>query len=124
MSKKIQGVAFGGAVLISFCLWLNPTSTASPSTGAESSAIPESDARSLYNKRCADCHGRDGRAKSFKGKLTHARDLTDAQWQDRVSDERIYNSISNGKEKMPAFKKKLSEAEINSLTAYVRNLKK
>jgi len=124
MSKKIQGVVFGGAVLISFCLWLNPTSTASPSTGAESSAIPESDARSLYNKRCADCHGRDGRSKSFKGKLTHARDLTDAQWQDRVSDERIYNSISNGKEKMPAFKKKLSEAEINSLTAYVRNLKK
>ncbi len=124
MSKKLQGVALGAAVLISFCLWLNPTSTASPATATESSAMPETDARGLYNKRCADCHGRDGRSKSLKGKLTHARDLTDAQWQDRVSDERIYNSISNGKEKMPAFKKKLSEGEINSLTTFVRNLKK
>ena len=82
------------------------------------------DVGSLYNKRCAECHGKDGRSKSFKGKLTHARNLADAEWQERVSDERIYNSISNGKEKMPAFGKKLSEAEINSLVTYVRNLKK
>jgi len=92
---------------------------------AESSATEGTDdVSSLYNKKCAECHGKDGRSKSFKGKLTHARDLTNAEWQERVSDERIYNSISKGKEKMPAFGKKLSEAEINSLVTYVRNLKK
>ncbi|MDX6558903.1 MAG: hypothetical protein QOF72_1952 [Blastocatellia bacterium] len=87
--------------------------------------MPENgDTGSLYDKKCAECHGKDGRSKSFRGKHSHARDLTDAEWQQRVSDERIYNSISNGKEKMPAFRKKLSEAEINSLVKYVRDLKK
>jgi mono/diheme cytochrome c family protein len=124
MSKYLQSFALAGAVLISFCLWLHPPGIASAS-GAESSATEGTDdAGSLYNKKCAECHGKDGRAKSFRGKLSHARDLTDADWQQRVSDERIYNSISNGKGKMPAFGKKLSEAEINSLAKYVRDLKK
>jgi len=60
----------------------------------------------------------------LKGKLKHARDLTDATWQDRVSDERLFNSIMNGKGKMPAFGKKISEQEADSLVAYVRGLKK
>jgi mono/diheme cytochrome c family protein len=124
MSKYLQSFALAGAVLISFCLWLHPAGIAS-AAGAESSATRGTDdVGSLYNKKCAECHGKDGRAKSFRGKLSHARDLTDAEWQQRVSDERIYNSISNGKGKMPAFGKKLSEAEINSLAKYVRDLKK
>ncbi len=54
-----------------------------------------------------------------------ARDLTTAEWQDSVSDERIYNSISNGKGKnMPAFKKKFSEAQIDELVNYVRRLRR
>jgi len=122
MSKNLQSFALAGAVLISFGLWLHPASIASGA--ASSPAQANGDAGSLYNKKCAECHGKDGRSKSFRGKLSHARDLTDAEWQQRVSDERIYNSISNGKGKMPAFGKKLSEAEINSLAKYVRDLKK
>ena len=53
-----------------------------------------------------------------------SRNLADAEWQDRVTDERIFNSINNGKGKMPAFGKKLSEADVNSLVNYVRTLKK
>jgi len=41
-----------------------------------------------------------------------------------VSDERIFNSIMNGKGKMPAFGKKLSEPEIDALVTHVRGLKK
>ena len=76
----------------------------------------------LYAKHCASCHGKDGRAKTFKAKFNHARDLTDPLWQDEVSDERLYNSVTNGKKKMPAYRKKLTEAEINSLVTYVRTL--
>src|SRR5437764_1090529 len=54
----------------------------------------------------------------------HARDLTDAAWQSDVTDERIFNSISNGKGKMPSFKKKLTTEQIESLVAYVRGLKR
>ena len=81
-------------------------------------------ATELYSKNCASCHGKDGRAKTLKGKLKHARDLTDPTWQGRVGDERLFNSIMNGKGKMPAFSKKLSEQEIDSLVTYVRALKK
>lgn len=85
------------------------------------------DARSatqLYSKNCASCHGRDGRAKTFKAKLNHARNISDPEWQERVSDERIFNSVMNGKGKMPAYGKKLSEQEIDTLVTYVRGLKK
>jgi len=78
----------------------------------------------LYSGNCASCHGRDGGAKTLKARLNHARKLNDPEWQDRVSDERIFNSIMNGKGKMPSYSRKLSEQEINSLVSYVRGLKK
>ena len=82
------------------------------------------DARAMFDGKCATCHGKDGRAKTFKAKFNKARDLTDAAWQASVSDERIYNSIANGRGKMPAFAKKLSRTEIETLASYVRTLKK
>lgn len=93
------------------------------SSSGEISESPAS-AAELYARNCAKCHGKDGRSKGMKGKLTGARNLADPAWQDRVSDERIFNSINNGKGKMPAFGKKLSEAEAESLVQYVRGLKK
>ncbi len=84
----------------------------------------KSDAATLYKKDCASCHGKDGQAKSLRGKFLDAQNLTDSTWQTKVSDEHIFNVISNGRKKMPAFGKKLSEEEINSLVAYVRGLKK
>jgi cytochrome c6 len=81
-------------------------------------------ANELYSRNCASCHGNNGRSKTIKGKLKHARDLTDSAWQARVSDERIFNSITNGKGKMPSYSKKLTEQEIDSLVGYVRALKK
>ena len=84
----------------------------------------DADATVLFEKKCATCHGKDGESKTFKAKLNHARNLTDAKWQSEVSDERLFNSISNGKGKMPAWGKKLSEKEINSLVTFVRGLKR
>jgi mono/diheme cytochrome c family protein len=94
------------------------------SRNVSASAAPAFDASSVYNNKCASCHGRDGRARSLHSRHEHARDLTSAEWQDGVSDERIYNSISNGKGKMPAFKKKLSDSQIDELVNYVRRLRK
>jgi len=88
-----------------------------------SSPVP-GDAKATFDSKCASCHGKDGRAKSLHAKHVHARDLTDAAWQGNVSDERLFNSISNGKGKMPDFKKKLSEDQIDALVRYVRQLKR
>ena len=82
------------------------------------------DAGSVYTSKCAKCHDRDGRAKSMHARHDKARDLTSGEWQDSVSDERIYNSISNGKGKMPGFKKKLSDSQMDELVNYVRRLRR
>lgn len=86
--------------------------------------MPAGDAAGTYNGKCAKCHGRDGRSKTMRGRLTHSRDLSSSEWQNDVSDERIYNSISNGKGKMPAFKKSLTDRQIDELVNYVRRLRK
>jgi mono/diheme cytochrome c family protein len=83
-------------------------------------------AEQLYRRNCVSCHGSDGRSKTSKGKFSHARDLTDAQWHDDVTDERIFNSIMNGRNvrgNMPAFSNKLSEKEVESLVSFVRKFK-
>src|ERR1051325_10683761 len=78
-----------------------------------------------YSKNCATCHGKDGRADTFKSRHhVHARDLTDPRWQESVSNERILESITNGRGRMPAFKRKLTTEQITSLLEYVRGLKK
>jgi mono/diheme cytochrome c family protein len=83
-------------------------------------------AAQLYRRYCVSCHGTDGKSKTSKGKYSHARDLTDPDWQADVSDERIFNSINNGRNvrgNMPPFGQKLKEDEINSLITFIRGLK-
>lgn len=83
-------------------------------------------APALFSRHCVSCHGTNGRAKTTKGKFSHARDLTDAKWQDDVTDERIFNSIMNGRNvrgNMPAFSDKLNEKDVESLVGFVRKFK-
>jgi len=90
-------------------------------------ALPERTGEQLYTKYCVSCHGRDGQAKTQKAKFNHTRNIADREWQDAVSDERIFNSIMNGRNvrgEMPAFSKKISEQEGDALVTYVRGLKK
>ena len=105
-----------------FLVALAAYSAVSPLPGG-SQKNPNS-SNSLFAKNCATCHGKDGKAKTFKARFNHARDLTDPKWQVSVTDERLFNSITNGRGHMPAWGKKLSEANINSLVAYVRQLKR
>ena len=117
MCKVVLIVSTPGAVLL---LALAAHSLGSPLLGISQNP----DANSLFAKNCVTCHGKDGKAKTFKAKFNHARNLTDPEWQTSVTDERLFNSITNGRGHMPAWGKKLTEAEINSLVAYVRQLKK
>ena len=109
----VSGVCLASIVTVATRM---TTSAASVSAGA--------DAQSTFSSKCAKCHGHDGRGKTLRGKLTHARDLTDAGWQNDVTDERLFNSISNGRGKMPSFKKSLPESQIDELVSYVRRLRK
>jgi mono/diheme cytochrome c family protein len=83
-------------------------------------------ATQLYRRYCVSCHGTDGRAQTSRGKFSHARNFTDAQWQDEVTDERIFNSIMNGRSvrgNMPSFTNKVKSEEAESLVKFVRGFK-
>lgn len=110
-------------LFVIFAIALGVSLTKPPVTGQASHRSARS-AAELYAKHCASCHGKDGQAKTLKAKLKQARDLTDPVWQEKTSDERLFNSIMNGKRKMPSFSKKLSEQEIEALVSYVRDLKR
>ena len=89
-------------------------------------AASQRSAKLLYRQQCSKCHGMDGRAQTSKGKFSHARDLTDAKWQEDVTDERIFNSIMNGRNvrgNMPGFAERFSEREVNELVKFVRGMK-
>ena len=72
----------------------------------------------LYKTKCAACHGADG-SKTMMG----AKPLNGAEVQG-MSDAQLTDAITNGKGKMPAYKGKLTDAQIKDLVTYVRTLKK
>ena len=120
--KRPFAIAAAVLTAISALLVLN-TVNASVNANPATVAVQRS-AATLYSKHCASCHGKDGRAKTFKAKFNHARNLTEQGWQDAVSDARIFNSIANGRGgKMPAFSKKMNEAEIDALVLLVRSMR-
>jgi cytochrome c6 len=120
MKRALQVMALAAALTFAFVV----AASARGAQGHGNSPTPINPAVT-YARNCATCHGKDGRANTFKSKHhEHARDLTDPRWQSDVTDERIFNSISNGKGKMPAFKRKLTNEQIESLIGYVRGLKR
>ena len=124
MKRFLKQLAVLVALVLFSVILIDAARSASSASDSSNSIELDRSAAALYKSYCASCHGGDGRAKTFRGRLSHARDLTDAQWQDNVSDERLFNSISNGRGKMPAFGKKLSDSEIDLLVNYVRRLRK
>jgi mono/diheme cytochrome c family protein len=117
MKRIVQVMVVVVALILSSVVWLGWAR-------AISSASKRRDAATIYRSQCASCHGKDGRANTLKAKFNGAKDLTKASWQESTSDEHIFNAISNGQKKMPAFGNKLSQAEIESLVAYVRRFKR
>jgi len=84
-------------------------------------AYPQGSAEPVYNKKCASCHGVDGIGTTPAGKATKARDFCSNEVKGET-DEEWTTVIVKGKNKMPAYDKKLSEAEIKVLLAYIRGL--
>ena len=69
----------------------------------------------LFKEYCVKCHGEDGTGNTPKGKQLMARDFTDAEWQSSKSDADLVKTITKGGEDMPAFGKKLTKEQIESL---------
>ncbi len=72
----------------------------------------------IYKAKCAGCHGADG-SKSMMG----AKPLNGAEVK-AMSDADLNGAITNGKGKMPAYKGKLTDAQITGLVGHIRTLQK
>lgn len=81
------------------------------------------EAKRLFKQKCAKCHGQAGAGNNY-GQIIGATNLTDPEWQQRVDDQRIINSIKHGRGQMPASGEKLTDEQITALMLYVRTLKK
>jgi mono/diheme cytochrome c family protein len=98
-----------------------------PSLGLSARADETAD---LYVKKCATCHGRDGKGQTVMGKKLTIKDLTDPAVMSKITDEQIEEQIKNGvkdpatgKERMLSFKDKLTDDQIKAMTKFVRTLK-
>jgi mono/diheme cytochrome c family protein len=83
------------------------------------------DARAVYVRNCARCHGAEGAADTEQAEIYNATNFTDAGWwrRERPNNFRLRRVIAEGGSGMPAFGKRLSAAEINALVPYVRAFK-
>ena len=81
------------------------------------------DGAALYKTKCAMCHGPDGAGKTPVGTKLNVRDLRSPEIQ-AESDSDLAHVIGQGKGKMPVFGKTLSEDQIKSLVAQIRELGK
>ncbi len=91
-------------------------------------ASARADGAEMFGKKCAGCHGKDGKATTAMGKKLNMRDLTDAKVQAGSTDARLEKLIlegvkgAGGKKVMPATKATAEEAK--ELVKFVRTLKK
>ncbi len=81
------------------------------------------DAAADYKAKCQGCHGPGGVPSEGMAKAMGLKPLGSADVQ-AMSDADLTTEIDNGKGKMPAFKGKLTDAQIKDLVGYIRTLKK
>ena len=82
-----------------------------------------SDGAAVYKSKCAMCHGPDGAGQTPTGKTMKVRDLRSAEVQ-KMTDKELATVITDGKGKMPGYKGKISQTDIDALVSFVRTLKK
>jgi mono/diheme cytochrome c family protein len=106
--------------------WVVPDKDAKQANPVKSNAESIAAGKSLWSTHCASCHGKTGLGDGNKAAQlkTQPSDFTKAAAQQQ-SDGSIFYKISEGRDDMPAFKKKIPDAEdIWNVVNYFRTLKK
>ena len=85
-------------------------------------AFAQGSGADIFKAKCAMCHGADGSASTGMGKSMGLKPLSSPEVQN-MSDADLTALVTNGKGKMPAYKGKLSDADIASVVKYVKTLK-
>jgi len=106
--------------------WPVPDKNAKAVNPVKSSKESIAEGKSLWSLHCASCHGKTGLGDGSKAAQlkTQPEDMTKGASQSQ-SDGSLAYKITEGRDDMPAFKKKIPDQEdIWSLVNFIRTLKK
>jgi len=107
MNKTIQfAVALAAVVLI-----------------AGAVGFAQSSGEAIYKAKCQSCHGAEGTPNPGIAKMMGVKPLSDPSVKS-LSEAQMIADTTNGKGKMPAFKGKLTDAQIKDSVAYFRTFAK
>jgi mono/diheme cytochrome c family protein len=87
-----------------------------------SRALSDEASASFYKKKCASCHGPDGKGDTPAGKATKVRSFADPAVV-ATSDDELAGVITNGKGKMPKYAS-LKPEQVKALVEYCRSFAK
>ena len=113
-----RSIAFPFAILVAVAIIVFFIPTPGVAGGDAASA-----GQTVYNSKCASCHGKDGAGQTAQGKKHNLKDLGSAEVQ-KMTDAQMIELTTKGKNKMPAYEKKLTAEQIKDVVAYVRMFKK
>ncbi len=89
-------------------------------------AFAQNSGETLYNQKCASCHGADGHGKKEKATMLkvdpETLDFTGPTAKAMKTDD-LRKITADGKGKMPAYGKKLTAEQLDAVTAYVEQLR-
>ena len=106
--------------------WVVPDKNAKMANPVKSDAESIKTGKELWSKHCASCHGKTGAGDGTKAAQlkTTMEDMRESVVQSQ-SDGALHYKISEGRDEMPSFKKKIPDTEdIWSIVNYLRTLKK
>ncbi len=84
-------------------------------------AWADDEVAALYKSKCQVCHGPDGKGTAAGQKLG-VRDFRSPEVA-KMTDAELFGITKKGKEKMPAYDKKLTDDQIKDLIKFIRTLK-
>ncbi len=133
MKKSMLMCAALGVALVSLAFrpdgkkpWNAPEKAASTANPVKSDAESINAGKALFAKHCQSCHGKGGLGDGTKASelKTEPSDFSKAAFQSQ-SDGSIFYKVSEGRDDMPSFKKKMTDPnDIWNVVNYVRTLKK
>ena len=107
MSKKIR---FHGALAATILL-------------AGAVCFAQSSGETLYKSKCQMCHGAKGLADTAMAKAMKVKPITDPEVKG-FTEAKMVEAVRSGMGKMPPYKGKLTDAQINSAVSYFRTFLK
>ena len=98
------------AILLGAFMWASTVAAADPELG-----------KKVYEKKCASCHGADGKSNA---KMEQALKVKIPALADSAAktDAELLKLVSEGKKPMPSFGKSLGKDEIDAVVQYAKEL--